>query len=337
MPTSKHQSQLDTIAAGARQTNHGRILLQADRSMTVSGIEPGVTRIGWIGTGVMGRSMCGHLLDAGYSATVYNRTREKSEDLLQKGAVWADSPAAVAAASDVIFSIVGFPADVRSVLLGDDGALSTAAPGTILVDMTTSQPSLAVEIHRAAAEKQVHSVDAPVSGGDIGAKNAALSIMIGGDAPVVEALQPLWEKMGKTIVHQGPAGSGQHTKMVNQTLIASGMVGVCEALLYGWKAGLDLPTVMKSVASGAAGSWSLSNLAPRMINNDFDPGFFVEHLLKDLGIVLEESRRLGLYMPGLALAEQLYQGLKAQGHGRDGTQSLILALARAAGSDWKQR
>ena len=305
--------------------------------MTLPTIEPGITRIGWIGTGVMGRSMCGHLIDAGYSATVYNRSRDKAQTLLDRGAVWADTPAAVAAASDVIFSIVGFPTDVREVLLGQDGALSAAASGAILVDMTTSQPSLAVEIHTAAADQGVYSVDAPVSGGDIGARNAALSIMIGGDKAVVDALQPLWEKMGKTIVHQGPAGSGQHTKMVNQTLIASGMIGVCEALIYGWKAGLHLPTVMQSVASGAAGSWSLSNLAPRMINNDFDPGFFVEHLIKDLGIVLEESRRMGLFMPGLALAEQLYQGLRSQGHGRDGTQSLILALARAAGADWKDR
>jgi 3-hydroxyisobutyrate dehydrogenase len=281
--------------------------------------------------------MCGHLMNAGYSATVYSRTQQKAQTLIDRGARWAATPRAVAENSDVVFSIVGFPADVREVLLGEQGALSGAKPGVVLVDMTTSQPSLAVEIYDTAKQKGVHSVDAPVSGGDIGARNAALSIMLGGDQAVVESLQPLWEAMGKTIVYQGLAGSGQHTKMVNQTLIAGGMIGVCEALLYGYKAGLDLPTVLKSVASGAAGSWSLSNLGPRIIDNNFDPGFFVEHIIKDLGIVLEESRRMGLFMPGLALAEQLYQGVKAQGHGRDGTQSLILALGKMAGVNWRQR
>ncbi len=251
--------------------------------MAIPQIVPGKTRIGWIGTGVMGSSMCGHLMNGGYQATVYSRTRSKSEALIARGAKWAATPKALAEQSDVIFSIVGFPRDVRDVILGTDGALAGAAPGSVLVDMTTSQPSLAVEIDAAARAKGVHSVDAPVSGGDIGAKNATLSIMIGGDAEVVAALNPLWELMGKTIVHQGGAGAGQHTKMVNQILIATGMIGVCEALLYGYKSGLDLPTVLKSVASGAAGSWSLSNLGPRMIDNNFDPGFFVEHFVKDMG------------------------------------------------------
>lgn len=305
--------------------------------MSLPQIVPGKTRVGWIGTGVMGSSMCGHLMNAGYSATVYSRTQQKAQTLIDRGAQWAATPRAVAENSDVVFSIVGFPADVREVLLGEQGALSGAKPGVVLVDMTTSQPSLAVEIYDTAKQKGVHSVDAPVSGGDIGARNAALSIMLGGEKAVVESLQPLWEAMGKTIVYQGLAGSGQHTKMVNQTLIAGGMIGVCEALLYGYKAGLDLPTVLKSVASGAAGSWSLSNLGPRIIDNNFDPGFFVEHIIKDLGIVLEESRRMGLFMPGLALAEQLYQAVKAQGHGRDGTQCLILALGKMAGVNWRQR
>jgi 3-hydroxyisobutyrate dehydrogenase len=305
--------------------------------MSLPQIAPGKTRVGWIGTGVMGTSMCGHLMNAGYSATVYSRTRQKAEALVDRGARWAETPRAVAENSDVVFAIVGFPTDVQEVLLGEQGALSGAKPGVVLVDMTTSQPSLAVEIYDAAKQKGVFSVDAPVSGGDIGARNAALSIMLGGDKAVVESLQPLWEAMGKTIVYQGLAGSGQHTKMVNQTLIAAGMIGVCEALLYGYKAGLDLPTVLKSVASGAAGSWSLSNLAPRIIDNNFDPGFFVEHIIKDLGIVLEESRRMGLFMPGLALAEQLYQAVKAQGHGRDGTHSLILALGKMSGVNWRQR
>lgn len=305
--------------------------------MSVLEVVAGKTRIGWIGTGVMGSSMCGHLINAGFPATVYSRTKQKAEPLISKGASWAASPREVAENSDVIFSIVGFPSDVREVLLGEHGALSGAKAGSVLVDMTTSQPALAVEIYAAARAKGVHSVDAPVSGGDIGARNAALSIMIGGDADVVSALQPMWEAMGKTIVYQGPAGSGQHTKMVNQILIATGMIGVCEALLYGYKSGLDLPTVLKSVSSGAAGSWSLSNLGPRMIDNNFDPGFFVEHFIKDMGIALDESRRMGLSMPGLALAQQLYLAVKAQGFGRNGTHALMLALASLSGVDWRKR
>jgi 3-hydroxyisobutyrate dehydrogenase len=305
--------------------------------MAVPQIRAGETRIGWIGTGVMGSSMCGHLITAGFAATVYSRTKQKAEALIAKGARWAASPKEVAQNSDIIFSIVGFPADVREVLLGADGALAGAKSGCVLVDMTTSQPSLAVEIYDAAKGKGVHSVDAPVSGGDIGARNAALSIMIGGDAEVVTALQPIWEAMGKTIVHQGGPGAGQHTKMVNQILIATGMIGVCEALLYGYRSGLDLTTVLKSVSSGAAGSWSLSNLGPRMIDNNFDPGFFVEHFIKDMGIALDESRRMGLSMPGLALAHQLYLAVKAQGFGRNGTHALLLALSQMSGIDWRKR
>lgn len=297
-------------------------------------LAPGKTRIGWIGTGVMGSSMCGHLMAAGYSASVFNRTKDKAKALVDKGASWADSPKAVAEASDVVFTIVGFPTDVRAVTLGPDGTLAGARAGAVLVDMTTSEPTLAVEIAEQARAKNVHSVDAPVSGGDVGAKEARLSIMIGGENEVVQALRPLFEKMGKTIVHQGPAGAGQHTKMVNQTLIATNMIGVCEALLYGYKAGLDLDTVMQSVSSGAAGSWSLSNLGPRMIQRRFEPGFFVEHFLKDMNIALSESRRMGLALPGLALAEQLYRAVRAQGHGRDGTHALMLALADLSGIDW---
>jgi 3-hydroxyisobutyrate dehydrogenase len=305
--------------------------------MAVKKIAPGQTRIGWIGTGVMGTSMCGHLIAAGFAATVFNRTRDKAQPLVDKGAKWADTPKAVAEASDVVFTIVGFPADVRSVTLGADGTLAGSRAGTILVDMTTSEPSLAVEIAAAAKKKDVYSVDAPVSGGDIGAREARLSIMIGGDKDVVDALEPCWQAMGKTIVHQGPAGAGQHTKMVNQILIASGMIGVCEALLYGYRAGLDLNTVLQSVGPGAAGSWSLSNLGPRIIINNFDPGFFVEHFIKDMGIALAESKRMKLSMPGLALAHQLYLSLAAQGHARDGTHALELALASMAGIDWKNR
>lgn len=303
--------------------------------MKVSTPEPGATKIGWIGTGVMGRSMCRHLMSAGYEMTVYSRTPSKAAELLEAGAAWAETPKAVAARSDLVFSIVGFPSDVREVILGENGAVHGAKAGSVLVDMTTSQPSLAEEIDDVARMQGLHSIDAPVSGGDIGAREARLSIMIGGEKEVVEALMPCWEAMGKTIVYQGSAGAGQHTKMVNQTLIATNMIGVCEALLYGFKAGLDLETVMKSVCSGAAGSWSLSNLGPRIINNDFDPGFFVEHFIKDMGIALDESKRLGISLPGLALAHQLYLALAAQGHSRDGTQALQLALAKLAGFDWK--
>lgn len=300
-------------------------------------ITPGKTRIGWIGTGVMGANMCGHLMRAGFSATVYNRTKEKAAGLLRQGADWAETPKLVAEASDVVFAIVGFPHDVEQVFLGEEGVLAGCKAGNVIVDMTTSRPTLAIQIAETAKKKGVSAIDAPVSGGDVGAKEARLSIMIGGEKEAVDALQPCWEAMGKTIVHQGGPGSGQHTKMVNQILIANNMVGVCEALLYGFKAGLDLPTVLQSVASGAAGSWSLSNLAPRIIDNNFDPGFFVEHFVKDMGIALEEAKRMNLSVPGLALALQLYVSLAAQGHGRDGTHALELVLAQLAGIDWANR
>jgi 3-hydroxyisobutyrate dehydrogenase len=294
--------------------------------MPFTKVEPGKTRVGWIGTGVMGRWMCQHLMTKGYQATVYNRTKDKAQPLIEAGAAWADSPRAVAERSDVIFAIVGFPKDVREVFLGSQGALAGSKAGAILVDMTTSEPSLAIEIHQAAKAKGVGSVDAPVSGGDVGAKNAALSIMVGGDKDAVDAVRPLFDCMGKTVVHQGPPGAGQHTKMVNQVLIASNMIGVCEALLYAYKAGLDAKTVLQSVGGGAAASWSLNNLGPRIIDRNFEPGFFVEHFIKDMGIALEEAKRMGLSLPGLALANQLYVAVKAQGYGRKGTHALMLAL-----------
>jgi 3-hydroxyisobutyrate dehydrogenase len=289
-------------------------------------IVAGQTRIGWIGTGVMGRWMCQHLINNGFSATVYNRSKDKTQPLAELGATVVDSPKAVAANADVVFAIVGFPSDVREVFLGAEGALAGSTPGTVLVDMTTSEPSLAVEIAQAAQAKGVHALDAPVSGGDIGAKNAALSIMIGGEAAVAEAIKPLFACMGKTIVYQGAAGSGQHTKMVNQILIASNMIGVCEALLYGYKAGLNLKTVMENVSVGAAGSWSLANLGPRIMDRNFEPGFFVEHFIKDMGIALKEAERMNLCLPGLGLAKQLYEAVRAQGYGRKGTHALMLAL-----------
>ena len=284
------------------------------------------SRIGWIGTGVMGSSMCGHLMAAGYSMSVYTRTKNKADSLVANGATWRNSPQEVATHSDIVFSIVGFPDDVRKVYLGTKGLLARATAGTILVDMTTTEPSLAVEIHDRASCDGAFSVDAPVSGGDVGAKNATLSIMVGGDEPAVSAVKPLLEIMGKSVIFQGPAGAGQHTKMCNQIMIASTMIGMCESLLYGFKAGLDLETMLQSISGGAAGCWSLDNYAPRILKRDFDPGFFVEHFIKDMGIALREAERINLSLPGLALAHQLYVALNAQGHGKKGTQALILAL-----------
>jgi len=284
----------------------------------------------------MGASMAGHLLDAGYALTVNNRTQSRADDLVSRGAVWADTPREAATDADIVFTIVGYPADVREVVLGDTGVLAGAKAGAVIVDMTTSEPSLAIEVAAAAAAQGATAIDAPVSGGDVGARNGTLSIMIGGDADAVAALQPCWEAMGSTIVHQGPAGAGQHTKMVNQTIIASGMVGVTEGLLYAHQAGLDITTVLESVSSGAAGSWSLSNLAPRVVAGNFDPGFYVEHFIKDMGIALAEAKAMDLKLPGLSLAHELYERLQAAGGGRNGTQALMLALAEMSGITWPQ-
>ena len=287
-------------------------------------------RVGWIGTGVMGASMCGHLLAHGHPTTVFTRSPERARSLIDRGARWAATPREVAAASDATFVMVGYPSDVREVVLGPDGALAGAAPGSLLVDMTTSDPELAREIFGAARARGVGSLDAPVSGGDVGAREARLSIMVGGEAGDVARARPLFERLGRTIVHQGPAGAGQQTKLVNQILVASGMIGVCEALLYAQRAGLDPEAVLASVSGGAAGSWALANLGPRILARDFEPGFFVDHFVKDIGLALVEARRMRLELPGLALAEQLYVALQAQGHGRSGTQALVLALARLA-------
>jgi len=282
--------------------------------------------IGWIGVGVMGRWMCQHLLDRGYPIVVYSRTRAKTEPLLASGASWAESPAAVARQASIVFSMVGFPQDVEEVYLGNQGVLAGARDGLIAVDMTTTEPRLAKAIHAAAAPLGVHTVDAPVSGGDVGARSAALSIMVGGDPDIVQKIMPLLEIMGKQIVHQGPAGTGQHTKMCNQIVIAGTMIGVCEALLYGYRAGLNLDQVLASISGGAASCWSLTNLAPRILKRNFDPGFFVAHFIKDMGIALEEARRMNLCLPGLALVHQLYLAVAANGGGQSGTQALMLAL-----------
>lgn len=287
--------------------------------------------IGWIGTGVMGRSMFGHLLNKGYTGYVFSRTPAKAEHLVQQGAKWCNSPKEVAIHCDIIFTMVGFPQDVRDVYLAPDALIDTAKPGTILVDMTTTSPSLAVEIFEKAQLKQIETLDAPVSGGDVGARNATLSIMSGGNKNTFDQILPLFEIMGKKIVYQGKAGSGQHTKMCNQIQIAGTMIGMCESLIYGTKAGLDLPTMLSSISGGAAACWSLDNLAPRILNRDFEPGFFVRHFIKDMGIALEESRRMNLSLPGLALVQQLYQSVSALGYELKGTQALTLALEHMAG------
>lgn len=292
--------------------------------------EQGLARIGWIGTGVMGLSMCGHLMSAGHPATVFNRTRAKAQPLLDRGAAWAESPRAVAEASDIVFTIVGYPDDVRRVYLEPDGVLAGLRPGAIAVDMTTTSPSLAAEIDAAARARGAHALDAPVSGGDVGAKNAALSIMVGGEEETFERVRPLFEKMGRIILLQGGAGAGQHTKMCNQIVIAGSMIGVCESLLYATRAGLDPQAMLGSISKGAAGCWSLENLAPRILKGDYAPGFMIEHFLKDMGIALDEARRMGLNLPGLALVRELYLEAAKNGHGKDGTQALFLALERLA-------
>eukprot|EP00270_Netrium_digitus_P014237 TRINITY_DN4807_c0_g1_i1.p1 TRINITY_DN4807_c0_g1~~TRINITY_DN4807_c0_g1_i1.p1 ORF type:complete len:334 (+),score=98.69 TRINITY_DN4807_c0_g1_i1:74-1003(+) len=284
-------------------------------------------KVGWIGTGVMGRVMCGHILAAGYSVTVYNRTISKAEELQAKGAVTVDSPEAVAAMSNIVFTIVGYPSDVREVILGSGGVLQKLRPGGIVVDMTTSQPSLAKEISAAAEAQGCDAVDAPVSGGDKGARTQSLSIMVGGKPEVVEKLEPLFRLMGWP-THMGPAGAGQSCKLANQVTIASTMVGLVEGLLYAHRAGLHLPTYLAAISGGAAGSRSLDLYANRILQRDFQPGFYVKHFVKDLGIALEECRHMSLSLPGLALAQQLYVSLQAHGEGKLGTQALTLALER---------
>ena len=297
-------------------------------------VHPESTRIGWIGTGVMGRSMCLHLIKAGYKTSVFNRSPSKMNDLLNLGAVACASPREVAIQSDVVFSMVGYPSDVEEVLLGPKGALEGLAPGSVMVDMTTSRPGLAARIASESSARGVMALDAPVSGGDVGAREARLSIMVGGVEEAFDALLPIWKLLGTTCVFHGSAGSGQHAKMVNQILIASSMVGLCEAMLYAKQTGLDAERVLKSVSSGAAGSWALSNLTPRILKGDFAPGFFVDHIVKDLGIAIEEAEKTGLQLPGLSNARKAYETLQTMGHGSSGTQSLILSMAKQNGIDW---
>ena len=294
-------------------------------------------KIGWIGTGVMGVWMCRHLMEKGYKAVVYNRTKSKTDKLVEEGAVWADTPAEVAEKSDVIFTIVGYPQDVRKVYFEKDGIFESVKKGSVLIDMTTTEPSLAVEIYNRGKEIGVDSIDAPVSGGDVGAKNGTLAVMAGGEEAVFNAVYPLFEVMGKNIIYQGGAGTGQHTKMCNQITISGIMIGLCEALLYAHKAGLDLQVMIDTIKGGAAACWSLDNYAPRILKGDYDPGFMVEHFIKDMGIALDEAKKMGLFLPGLSLVHQLYVSLKAIGYGKYGTHSLILALDKLSGSSFSNK
>ncbi|MHC1693462.1 MAG: NAD(P)-dependent oxidoreductase [Sphaerochaetaceae bacterium] len=288
--------------------------------------------IGWIGTGVMGRWMCHYAMPLARETVVCNRTPSKLKPLLDEGACEASSPAEVAQRADIVFSIVGYPKDVEEVYFGKEGVFAGASAGKIFVDMTTTKPSLAVQINARAKELGCDSIDAPVSGGDIGAREARLSIMAGGDRHVFDSILPFFSAMGKTIALQGGPGSGQHTKMCNQIVIAGTMVGVCESLLYARKAGLDVPEMVRTISKGAAGCWTLDNLAPRVLKNDYNPGFLIDHFVKDMGIALEESQHMGVFLPGLALVRQLYIAMQGAGQGNLGTQALILALDRISGN-----
>jgi 3-hydroxyisobutyrate dehydrogenase len=288
-------------------------------------------KIGWIGTGVMGKSMAGHVQAAGHELFVCNRTKSKADELVNNGAHWCASPAEVAKNAEIVFTIVGFPQDVEATYLGEQGVLAANGACRIIVDMTTSEPGLAQTIAQTASAKGIASLDAPVSGGDVGARNAALAIMAGGDKPTFDEVRPLFELMGKNIAYMGPAGAGQHTKMCNQILVAGAMISTCESLLYAAKVGLDQQAVIDIVSTGAAGSWSISNMGPRIVKGNYDPGFFVEHFIKDMGIALKEAAAMQFSLPGLALVHQLYVAVQAQGHGRAGTQALMLALQKLNG------
>ncbi|MNS05861.1 2-hydroxy-3-oxopropionate reductase [compost metagenome] len=284
--------------------------------------------IGFIGTGVMGKSMAGHILNAGYELLVFNRTKSRAADLVEKGAKWVDTVGELAEKADIIITMVGYPQDVKEVYLAEDGILNKAKKGSFAIDMTTSSPILAREIYNKAKEKGIHTLDAPVSGGDVGARQAKLAIMVGGAEEDYKAVLPIFELMGTNIVLQGKAGAGQHTKMCNQIAIASNMLGVCEALLYASKSGLDPNTVLKSIETGAAGSWSLSNLGPRIIKGDFEPGFYIKHFIKDMKIAIESAEEMNISTPGLKLAKSLYEEFEAEGNGNKGTQALYQLLDR---------
>ena len=283
-------------------------------------------KIGWIGTGIMGASMAGHLQAAGHELYIFNRTKDKAESLLNSGAHWCKSPAEVVDNAEIVFTMVALPIDVEEVYMGENGIFSTQGACRIVVDMTTSRPILAQTIARTAEERGMNSLDAPVSGGDIGARNATLAIMVGGKKEIFDTVLPLFQLMGQIISYMGGSGAGQHTKMCNQILVAGTMIGVCESLLYADKAGLDQQSVIDIIGKGAASCWSINNLGPRIVSGNFEPGFIVEHFIKDMGIALQEAEAVGLSLPGLALVHKLYLEVKAQGHGRLGTHALMLAL-----------
>ena len=288
-------------------------------------------KIAWLGTGIMGFSMCSHLLKNNYQVSAYNRSKEKADPLKELGAKICTSVAEAVADADYIFSIVGYPQDVYEVILGADGAINNAKKGAVLVDMTTSKPSLAQEIYENAKDKGLFALDAPVSGGDKGAKAGTLAIMVGGDKDVFEKTKPLFACMGKTIEYMGTSGLGQHTKMANQILIAGNMAGAVEALLYATKAGLDLDQVIDVIGSGAAGSVAINDLGRRIAKNDFAPGFFIKHFIKDMGIALEESAKMGLSLPALGIINQFYQAARSLDYMEDGTQALYKICAQLNG------
>lgn len=292
-------------------------------------------RVGWIGLGVMGRSMATHVLEAGFPLTVYTRTREKAAGILEKGAEWADTPRDVAYASDIVFSIVGFPGDVEEVMIGDAGALKGLRKGGILCDMTTSSPELAKKIAMRAGAVGCFSLDAPVTGGDVGAQKASLSIFIGGDENALQRAMPCLKVMGEKFMYCGGPGSGQTGKLANQVAVAGVMFSVCESLLFAQQAGLNVEQWLDLVSTGAAGSVAMNTLGRRLLKLDYKPGFFIDHFVKDLGLCLEECRRMRLVLPGLALASELYRMMQARGHGSDGTQALISCLASLSGKEWK--
>ena len=285
-------------------------------------------KIGWIGTGVMGFSMAKHIQDEGHDLYLYNRTKKKAEDLVKRGGRWCASPVEVARNSEVVFTIVGYPRDVEEVYLGKEGIISAGGMCHTVVDMTTSKPELALRIAEKASEHGIASLDAPVSGGDSGAKAGTLAIMVGGDKKIFERVLPLLQLMGEEIAHMGGPGAGQHTKMCNQILVAGTMIGVCESLLYASRLGLDEQSVIDIIGKGSASSWLINNLGPKIVSGDYKPGFLVEHFIKDMGIALEEAAACDLSLPGLSLIRQLYIAAKGQGHGRMGTQALILALRK---------
>jgi 3-hydroxyisobutyrate dehydrogenase len=290
-------------------------------------------KLGWIGTGVMGNAMCGHLIAAGHQLSIYNRTKIKADNLVAKGAAWCASPHEVAKNSDIVFSIVGFPPDVESVLLGEHGVLAGARPGMIMVDMTTSSPELARTVFAEAGKRSVSALDAPVSGGDVGAREATLAIMVGGERGAFERVRPLFDIMGGNISYMGDAGAGQHTKMCNQILVAGTMIGTVESLLYAQRMGMDLDAVIDVIGQGAARSWMINNLGRRIAKGDFNPGFYIKHFVKDMGIALAEAQRMNLSLPGLALVNQFYIVAQAMGYENLGTQGLYRVLARINNMD----